>query len=141
MALVDTLAGAAIPLGVGFGVWVARQFIRQEVNVERGPKGERGERGQDSRDLPEYRELLGEVRSCQDVIKKLSERPFIDMSVRDCEQLLGIIEKRFNGRYMFAEEARDRFVKVHQRIDVLSNCITQKIDDLRDELANRFTKG
>ena len=128
---------AALPFAATFGGWAVKTYIGQ-VASERGPKGDRGDRGQDYRDSAEHLELVKGMQACQDAIKKLSDRPFIDMSVRDCEQLSDYLMKQFNGRYMLAPEAREKFAAIHHRIDALSTAVTTKIDGLRSELVNRL---
>lgn len=91
MALTDGMIGASVPLAVGFAVWVAKQFVHQEAE-QRGPEGRRGERGPSGADGA-------------------------DLTVHAYKQLSDLLITQFNGRYMLANEARERFGVVEAKID------------------------
>jgi len=83
----DTMVGACIPLAIGFGVWVAKQFVKQEVGAQ-GEHGEKGDKGDPG-----------------------------DMSVKQFQSLCKYLVTELNGRYMLAEEARERFDKLERRVN------------------------
>ena len=135
---------ASLPFAAAFGGWVVKTYIGQVVS-ERGPKGERGERGEraEGDGGVHSKELLDGLHECQRLIRDIQEsqnEDFADISVRKYKYLSEYLIGQFNGRYMLATEAREKFTSVHQRMDVLSTCITDKIDDLRTELSERFQR-
>ncbi len=87
MALNDAMVGACVPLVVGFGVWIAKQFIHQEV--ERGPRGDPGPPGE----------------------------PGLGMSVRNFKEFADFLIQQLNGRYLLAEEFRLRHSQLEMKVD------------------------
>src|SRR5580693_1733236 len=83
MNVPDPLFYASIPTLGGLLLWGGRQFVLSTIGMK-GDKGEKGDRGESS---------LGD-------------------SVRDFVDLRKAITEELNGRYMFADEARQRFEKL-----------------------------
>ena len=97
MMVPDGLVWASIPVLAGCLLWAGRGFVIDTVN-QRGPKGEDGKQGEQGNPGP-------------------------GMSVRSYKELSEMLVTQLNGRYMMADEARQRF-----------DLMAEKIDDLKDSL-------
>lgn len=93
----------------GMGIWIATQFVRSITNPP-GPKGDPGPKGND-----------GAVGS---------------MRVADYRQIAALLKDELNGRYMFADEARQKFSNVESKIEVLE----RKVDLHAGEVSSFIAK-
>ncbi len=70
-------------------MWAAKAFVSQVA----GPRGDKGDTGQPG--------------------------SMAELSVRDYKEITDVLRRELNGRYMMAEEARDRFSAIDKRLEHL----------------------
>ena len=93
MSVLDAALGSTVTIVASTLVWVGRQFVTQTVGQTgaRGPIGPSGPTGSTG-----------------------------SMTIKDYHELADLLMERFNGRYLLAVDARDRFDRIEHKIDQLA---------------------
>lgn len=113
MNIPDPAVYASIPVLGGAIVWVGRQFIRE----------------QNRRD--------GLDTETQRIQARRDDQPitnYLTLSVRDWASIMEQIEKRFNGRYWQATEARAAMKEIREHSEQQTQRLHDRISKLGDEI-------
>ena len=68
--------------------------------------------------------------------RRTEESPVMQLSARDWLNIIGAIEKQFNGRYWLAEDARDAMAELRKLLDEHTEKLHARISDLRKEISH-----